>query len=229
MSDFIEVMVIVEGKTEEIFIEKIVRPYLADKNIFITATQISKQGQKGGDVKFSRAQNDLGTHLKQRSDTYVTTFVDYYGIKEWPGLEAVKAGATPAEIAQTINEATKTEVLRLFAAQQAEQRFIPFIAVHEFETLLFSDPTSIAAELGIKMSEVENILAECGTPEAINNNPQSAPSKRLDLWSKNGKFKKTTTGIAIAGKIGITRMRKECPLFDEWLEQLELIQKLKRL
>ncbi len=48
MSNCIEVMVIVEGKTEEIFINSIVQPYLAPRNIFIRATQITKPGQKGG-------------------------------------------------------------------------------------------------------------------------------------------------------------------------------------
>lgn len=56
MNNFIEVIVIVEGKTEQIFIETVLAPYLAPKNIFMTATQISKPGQKGGDVKFSRAE-----------------------------------------------------------------------------------------------------------------------------------------------------------------------------
>lgn len=96
MSRCIEVMVIVEGKTEEIFIKKLVSPYLARNNIFMHATQISKPGQKGGDVKFVRAKEDFGNHLKQRPNTYVTLFVDYYGIKsDWPGLNDVRKGATP--------------------------------------------------------------------------------------------------------------------------------------
>jgi len=40
MSSCIEVMVIVEGKTEESFIKKLVSPYLARNNIFMHATQI---------------------------------------------------------------------------------------------------------------------------------------------------------------------------------------------
>ena len=48
MNNFIEVMAIVEGRTEQAFIERVLAPYLANKNIFIRATQISKPGQKGG-------------------------------------------------------------------------------------------------------------------------------------------------------------------------------------
>jgi hypothetical protein len=47
------------------------------------------------------------------------------------------------------------------------------------------------------------------------------PIKRLDAWSKNGKFRKTTTGIAIARDIGIGKMREKCPLFHSWLKTFE--------
>jgi hypothetical protein len=66
----------------------------ASKNTqVIVATQITKPGQKGGDVRFERVKKDLGMHLKQRPDTYVTLFVDYYGIKsDWPSLSGIRQG-----------------------------------------------------------------------------------------------------------------------------------------
>ncbi len=225
MSKYINVIAIVEGKTEQIFIESILEQYLGPKNIGIHATQLSKPGQKGGDVRFSRFKRDLGAHLKQRPDTYITTFIDYYGTKEWPGLELVSPQALPAQIAKTINEATKTQVVSLFSEQQAERRFIPFVAVHEFEALLFSDAGTLARQLGIDESKVVTVLSECGSPEAINNNPLTAPSKRLDAWSANGKFLKTTMGVTIAKEIGIEKIRNECPLFNEWLKNFEAIQR----
>jgi len=82
MNNYIEVIVIVEGKTEQTFIESILAPYLGLKYIGMRATQVSKPGQKGGDVKFTRVKKDVRNHLKQRRDTYISTFVDYYGIKE---------------------------------------------------------------------------------------------------------------------------------------------------
>ena len=225
MSDYIEVIAIVEGKTEQIFIESILAPYLGYKGIGIRATQVSKPGQKGGDIRFSRVKRDLELHLKQRADTYVTTFIDYYGNMEWPGLDLVSPQALPAQIAETINEATKRQVYSLFSGQQAERRFIPFVAVHEFEALLFSDARTLAAQLGIDESTVTSVISETGSPEAINNSPQTAPSKRLDSWSANGKFLKTTMGIKIAQAIGIEKIRKKCHLFDGWLTRFEEIQR----
>lgn len=223
MSDYIDVMAIVEGKTEQIFVQSVLAPYLAQKNIFMVATQVSKPGQKGGDVRFERVKNDLRNHLKQRSDTYVTTFVDYYGTKDWPGLDEVAAQSTPLQIAECINQTTQNEVDTLFSEQQSARRFIPYIAVHEFEALLFSDSTSLVAALEVELDTVSDVLDEFGEPEAINNHPQTAPSKRLDSWSKNGKFPKTTQGIALATEIGITKMREKCPVFNAWIVELETL------
>jgi Domain of unknown function (DUF4276) len=223
MSNYINVVAIVEGKTEQIFIEQILKPYLAEKMIFVSATQVTKPGQKGGDVRFSRIKKDLELHLKQRQDTWVTTLVDYYGTKEWPGLDKVAPNWRPDQIAQCINDATRAEVNAFCGQQQSDRRFIPFMAMHEFEALLFSDSAILAKALDINEEIVTNVLKQCGEPEAINNSAQTAPSKRLDAWSKNGSFAKTTLGIAIASKIGIVQMRKKCPLFNAWIAEFENI------
>ncbi|SFN79054.1 DUF4276 family protein [Xenorhabdus japonica] len=223
MSNYIEVMAIVEGKTEQIFVEKILQPYLAEKMIFISATQVSKPGQKGGDVRFSRVRKDIEMHLKQRPDTYVTTFIDYYGTHEWPGLETLNRQWEPKKIAEHLYLSTQNEIHPFLFAQRADERFIPYIVMHEFEALLFSDKEILANELNIHVQEIEQILRECGEPESINNSPQTAPSKRLEKWSANGTFGKTTTGIAIAEKIGIPKMREKCPLFNEWLCRFEIL------
>lgn len=220
MNDYAEVIAIVEGRTEQIFIEQILQPYLSQKKVYISATQISKSGEKGGDVKFIRAQRDIGNHLKQRSDNYVCTFFDYYGLKEWPGLDKIPRFATPEDIAQIINDATKQKIAKLFPEIETQKRFIPFLAIHEFETFLFSDSHILAKKLDIKVSEVEKVIEQYDKLEAINDGPDTSPSKRLEKWS-HGTFKKTITGITIAKDIGVEVMRKKCPLFHAWLNKLE--------
>lgn len=222
MSSYIEVIAVVEGKTEQIFIEKLLAPYLGHKNIGMRATQVTKPGMKGGDVKFSRVARDIGNHLKQRSDIFVTTFIDYYGTKEWPGLDRLNSNSEPATIAQMLNVSAKTEMTQKFPFHNVERRYIPFVAVHEFETLLFSDAVILADELQVDVQAVSDIIESCGGPENINNSRQTAPSKRLG--NLNDRFKKTTTGIAIAERIGIETMRQHCPLFNQWLGELESIQ-----
>lgn len=228
MSSYAEVMAVVEGTTEKMFIEKVVAPYLASRNVVILPMLISKPGQNGGDVKFARAKNDIGRCLKQRADTYVTLFIDYYGIRsDWPGLdlsEREQEIMTAEEKARRVNEATHAKVRELHPDSRADQRFIPFIAMHEFEALLFSAPEILASKLNIDRSQVDSILQECGSPENINNSPRTAPSKRLFGLAKN--FKKVSTGVAIAQAIGLPAIRSQCPLFNAWVGSLENLSQL---
>jgi len=220
MSNFVEIVALVEGSTERVFLADLVAPYLAGRGVYLTPIVISKPGQKGGDVKFARVRNDIGLHLKQRPDTYLTLFLDYYAIRsDWPGLAEARQQITPADKADRINLATYDEVEKLFGEYGVYWRFLPYIAMHEFEALLYSDPQTLAAQLGVSPTEIEAILTACGEPEAIDDSPLTAPSKRLEALSI--RFKKTTTGIAIAQAIGLATMRQQCPLFNDWLTTVE--------
>jgi len=97
-------------------------------------------------------------------------------------------------------------------------RFIPYVSMHEIEALYFSDPPCLAKKLGVEQWHIDSILEECGEPENINDQFTTAPSKRLVKLSN--RFKKTTTGIAIAEAIGIPKMRESCPLFNTWVASL---------
>lgn len=220
MSSSAAVTVIVEGPTEQRFVKDILAPYLDAKNVFMTPIILGKPGQKGGDVRFSRARNDIALHLKQRQDTYVSLLVDYYGIgRDWPGLDTVQPGSSPGEIASTICTATQAAIDAKLTDYRSDVRFVPHIAVHEFEALLFSEPATLASAIQVDRQRIETIIQECGQPEAIDNSRDTAPSKRIEqLYSR---FKKTSTGIAIAKAIGIDRMRAQCPVFDGWLTHLE--------
>lgn len=220
MSDYAEVIAIVEGRTEQRFIKEILAPYLSESNVYMQPIVLDKPGEKGGDVKFARTRNDIKTHIKQRRDTWVTTFVDYYGIKgDWPGYQDSRNQATHVRKAEIINTATAKEVHRLFPAENTEKRFIPYVSMHEIEALYFSGPSILAEKLNVKLSTIEAILLECGEPEKINDNIHTAPSRRLSSLSK--RFKKTSTGISIAQAIGIERMRAACPTFNRWVTVLE--------
>ena len=220
MSKPVAIMVIVEGPTEQRFIQDVLAPYLGAKNVFMRPIILSKPGQKGGDVRFARAKNDIARYLKQRNDAYVTLLVDYYGIgRDWPGLDAIRQDASPSEIANTICQATQRAIDADLADYRSDIRFVPHITVHEFEALLFSETAILASAIQVEQQRVDAVIQECGEPEAIDNSPQTAPSKRIEqLYNR---FKKTSNGIAIAQAIGIDRMRDKCPVFHGWLSRLE--------
>ena len=224
MSKCVSAIAVVEGRTEQRFVEEVLAPYLANRGVFMTATQVRKKGQNGGDVRFARVRTMVHNFLKQRSDTIVVSFVDYYGISEWPALDEVRrmVNASPCSIAEKLNSAAIAEVQSEFVYIDVSKRYIPFMAVHEFEALLFSDADVLAFELGIPLSTIATTLKEFSSPEAINNRPETAPSKRLEKWTGNH-YRKTAQGIVIAQKIGVDKMRAACPNFNEWLNRLECL------
>ena len=220
MSSYAEVVALVEGPTERNFIKQVLAPYMGTKGIFLRPAVLEKPGQKGGDVKFARAKNDILKHMKQRSDTWVTLMVDYYGIdSDWPGYKDSKGDDSHIRKAELMNAAMDEAISEILKAEGLQSRFISYVSMHEIEALFFSEPETLARELGVNERRINQVLDECGEPEKINDNPKTAPSKRLK--SISSRFKKNTTGIAIARKIGIERMREVCPIFDGWLKQLE--------
>ena len=225
MNRALSVMAIVEGQTEVNFVKDILAPYLGMQGIFITPTVLSKPGQKGGDVRFVRAQRDIAKHLKQRGDTYVSLLLDYYGLgSDWPGLAAAQQQRDPKGVSTAICAATQAAVDAELREHRSGERFVPYVSMHEFEALLFSEPSSLAAALQVKQQRIEAIIAECGEPEAIDSSAATAPSKRIAQLQP--RFKKSTDSIAIAKAIGIPRIRAQCPLFNAWLSRLESLPEL---
>jgi len=215
-----EIYAIVEGQTEKNFVQKLLAPYLAPKNVFLRAEILRKPGEKGGDVKFARARLHIESYLKQRSDTRVTLMVDYYGIRgDWPGYDASKKQLTHIQKHEVLIKNTEDEIQRLFSDYNPRERFIPYFSMHEIEALYFCDTGKLAQSLNVARAAIDDILRDCGEPEKINDSSITAPSKRLEALSP--KFRKIGTGITIAESIGISAMRAACPLFNAWITRLE--------
>jgi hypothetical protein len=90
----------------------------------------------------------------------------------------------------------------------------------EFESLLYSDPRTLAAAVLSPQSEapLRAIRARFTTPEEINDNPNTAPSIRLaGLFAH---YQKRLHGLIAAKNIGIEALRTECPHFAQWLAKL---------
>jgi hypothetical protein len=98
-------------------------------------------------------------------------------------------------------------------------QFIPYVQMHDFEALLFSDISVLAADnLRISM-QLACILGSFSCPEEINDNYETCPSRRIKQHIEN--YVKTVDGIIAAHKIGLTKIRRECPHFNEWITKLE--------
>jgi len=219
----IEVYVIVEGQTEQTFVREILAPLMSNKGIYLHPAIIGKPGHKGGNIQFERAKFDIGKLLKQRFRIYVTTMFDYFRIEPgWPGRKNIQSNDTALQKARKLEQETLLSIRQVYPDQNVEKRFIPYISMHEFEALLFSDTDKLAKIIKTDPSNIANILNDCGEPEEINDNQQTAPSKRLQALCYK-KYRKVAMGKSIAESIGINMMRKKCPHFNEWLNKLELL------
>ncbi|WP_428357477.1 DUF4276 family protein [Methyloprofundus sp.] len=222
----IEVYIVVEGQTEQTFVRDVLAPYMAVQGIYLIAIRIGIAGHKGGNVKFERAHKDIERLIQQRSDTYISTMFDYFRIdSNWPGQELIntkiKAGITLSGIdkAGILEVATLTKMTALLSEDSIAKRFIPYIEMHEFEALLFSDVTVLAEKINVPINQIQSVLANYNSPEEINSDPLKAPSKRLEKLMIG--YKKVIMGKVISESIGITRIRQQCLHFDSWLQRLE--------
>lgn len=148
--------------------------------------------------------------------------VDYYGLPGgWPGRRQSTAFSTTAEKANFVQTALHENIAAEMGTRFNSKRFVPFILMHEFEGLLFSDCAAFSR--GIYQPELEvpfqSIRGQFSSPEGINDSPETAPSKRIVALLPG--YQKPLLGTLAAIEIGLDRIRSECPLFDSWLRQLE--------
>lgn len=214
--------IICEGHTEELFINKLLSPYMLDKGILVIPSQIGKPGHKGGNVNYERLLIDVKNRLLCDKNCYCTTLLDYYGLpNNFPGKQqsaTYQISTTKYNIiVKALQEKMTSDI------NEASNRFIPYIQLHEFESLLFSSPCSMVDVLQQTnlLEEFEKILFKYKNPEDINDSPQTAPSKRIQFLYKE--YDKPLHPILIAEKIGLNMIRQKCPLFNSWIEKLELL------
>lgn len=220
MSEGIQVIVIVEGHTEQMFINSILAPHLAHRNIYLTSPLIGLPGHKGGRVTFNRAGKDIMNFLKQRSNTIVTTMFDFYGLdSKWPGKERAMSFRDYMEKAKYLEDSTYDAICKSGEFELIHNRFIPYFSMHEFEAILFSHPQTLAQVLNIDLDKIQQICNSFNNPEQIDDDPQSAPSKRI--YKLSPRFRKIVDSNTIINQMGLEQVRQTCPHFNEWVTRLQ--------
>jgi hypothetical protein len=124
-------------------------------------------------------------------------------------------------------EANLAELVSKRVSGVDPRRFLPYVQMHEFEALLFSDVEKFAWVLDgwddAARKALSAIRSEFPTPEDINNHRDTAPSRRILTVFRNGEYSKTEHGPLIAEDIGIAAIRRECAQFDAWVASLEAL------
>lgn len=231
----IRLLIVVEGDAEEVFVKEILSPALALRGIYVVAKlngEGSARSRRKGIKSWISVSRDIVRLFKEDPSCYITTFVDYYALPSgddlnaWPGRNEAALRTQVEEKAVTIENALLSDLETKLPDANLQQRFIPYISMHEFEALLFSDPVAFSngigrSEMAKDMLEIKN---QFPTPEHINDSPYTAPSKRLtSIFEKLscGKYQKPIFGIIGAKNIGLPKIRTECRHFNDWLTRLE--------
>jgi hypothetical protein len=217
-----------EGQTEQTFADNLIKPHLAKYNVFmhnpVLIAHAKKKGRvhRGGGRNYAPMKNDIIRFLKQdkATDVFFTTMIDLYAIHDdFPGrAEAERMRPDPFEKVKFLEQK--------FAEDIGDQRFIPYIQLHEYEAYLFSDPTCFEYLSSGSKQEVETLQAiasQYESPELINDGLETAPSKRIIAQFPDYGRAKSTFGPQLAERIGLQSIRGRCIHFEEWLFKLEFL------
>ena len=212
--------VLVEGQTEETFARDVLSSHLLRFDIVLHSTILStkriKAGGKfrGGVTSYAQVRREVRNLLQDTGVVAVTTMIDYYGLPDdFPGMPSL-----PRE-SSCYRRVTHLE--GAFQADIAHRLFLPYLSLHEFESLLLVDPEEIGKALPGQPS-LNGLAAEVAafaSPEEVNDGPRTHPSERIQSSAPG--YQKRLHGPLIADRIGLETIRARCPHFAAWLRRLE--------
>ncbi|MFP2925408.1 DUF4276 family protein [Pyxidicoccus sp. 3LG] len=213
------ILILVEGQTEETFVRDVLVPYFLTRELalspkLVVTRRVAAGGHdKGGFTRYKHVKDDLVRLLADTGAERVTTMLDYYGLPEdFPGLANRPAGDCYKRV---------EHVERAFAEDIGHRRFLPYLALHEFEALLFTDLNRCSVFTPKAVSALQLARNAVSSPEEINDHRETAPSKRI--LAVMPEYRKRLHGPQAVQEIGLPQLRAACRHFDQWLSRLEAL------
>ncbi len=220
----IRLHLIVEGQTEETFVNQVLGPELAEFQVVVDAQCITTSRNRsrvfrGGFVSYQHLKNDISRRVRedQREDARFSTMVDLFRLpRDFPGI------ADADQVGDPVRRAEQLE--RNLADEIKDRRFLPYLQVHQFESLLFADPSKFESavpfqslqDARLAMEDLLRVRSRFPTPEHINR--ETPPGKRIAAAVPQ--FDKVAHGVVVARQIGLRQMEASCPHFAGWLRRL---------
>nr|WP_306310567.1 DUF4276 family protein [Xenorhabdus aichiensis] len=218
----IRLHVTAEGQTEKAFVSRVLAPHLAAFGVYADARcvltgrdkRVSKE-YRGGLLSYQKAKADIQTWMKEDRDSNCrfTTMFDLYALPDdFPNYRQANQQDAYSRV-QMLEDAFLNDV--------KDERFIPYIQLHEFEALIFSDPAKLDWEYLEHDTAIASLvsMAEDQNPELINDGKETAPSKRI--FNALSDYDKVSAGVSVVEHIGLQKLREKCRHFNEWVTQLE--------
>lgn len=182
-------LVHVEGETEESFVNEVLSGHLRRHGFSSVVARLlgnaRARSRRGGIRSWTVVRRDIVGHLKEDKGCVATTMVDYYGlpksgVQAWPGRAPAPSKKMEARAA-TVEQALLEDIQEAMGPGFDGRRFVPFVLMHEFEALLFSDCVRFASAIDNPdvAERLQAIRSGFSTPEEIDDSPETAPSKRI--------------------------------------------------
>lgn len=227
----IRVNVIAEGQSEMHFAQGPLNKYLGGNPYIISYALLTsrdkhtKRPHRGGIPNYQKAKNDIIIALKEKSKPYVSTMFDFFQLpSDFPGYQKSLQCSDHLESVHILESSMQADIAKSLPNQDVDHRFIPYIQLHEFEALLFTDIQILKNEYCSleEKSRIDQLYESTKNipPEDINHGEETAPSKRL-LAAVDYKKGKLPSDLLEA--ITIKTIRQRCPHFSEWLDRLQAL------
>lgn len=213
---------LVEGQTEETFVNNVLRPHLENHSIntkvrCLLTSRKSDYEYRGGLNSYEQARNDIRRWLNEEleSDTRFTTMFDLYRIPEdFPEYQNTTTVTDPYEKVRILESA--------FGSDLCDSRLLPYIQLHEFETLVLSDARKLEIQFPNYPAEISAIIEMTSTfssPELIDD--KDGPCDRIVTRIPEYEFMKASAGPIVVAHVGLSTLRKKCTHFGSWINALE--------
>lgn len=216
---------LVEGLTEEQFINAVLAPYLQTRGVWVftlvVETSRDARGRKRrGGGRWKHWLRDLRRLVGEQRDAEArfTTMFDLYGLPDdFPELDQHTTEMNTSRRADRLEQA--------MAGVVADRRLIPYLQRHEFESLVLAGLEALAGLLE-DPEDLTGIAALRATlehtpPEEVNDGQTTAPSKRLEGHIPS--YRKTVHGPLAVEATGLDSLRAACPRFNAWVTRLEAL------
>lgn len=201
----------VEGPTEREFVKSVLAEHLRASGVEATPIVLGRARgpHGGGNVSTGRLASEM-SHLYWKFDA-VTSLVDLYGFRD-------DSSGDP----DVLQDRLLAEVEERIGREVNPAKMLPYVQRYEFEALLFSNTGVFADVLSVSgeaVQSLQNMRLQYRTPEDINDDSETAPSKRI--LRAIPRYRKVVNGPPLTAKIGLAVIRTECPRFGVWLTRLE--------
>lgn len=212
-----QIAVVVEGQTEETFISQVLNPYLGDgvhlQPIITHTKRVASGAAFRGGGGWRGYRDRLQRLVHERQWHLVTTMIDFYAYpSDAPGHDCHGPGPHRPRSCVRVREGAMRDDI--------PGTWLPFVMLHEFETLIIAAGATMPSVLGDVTAPraFTGIISAAGEAELVNDGRDTSPSKRVREIVP--RYRKAQDSVDILLSCDLAAVLAACPGFAAWIRQL---------